>query len=85
MGIFLVERYLAGWPSTALRELTSRLAASDDVLASVGVRYLGSIVIDGDETMLCLFEGPSDREVGRANQLVGAAFDRVVAGELLTR
>lgn len=81
MPLFLVERYVAGPVedrlaaiSSALRDAASRLAAE-----GIGVRYLQSILINGEESCLCLFEARSEAEVRMVNERAGLAYLRIVA------
>lgn len=83
MAVFVVERYLVGWTPDEVHTLLSRVAASAEAMAKDGVRHLRSVVIPGDETCLCVFEGPDAETVRRANTVAGLPSDRVVPGELL--
>lgn len=85
VGVFVVERYLAGWPPEAMRGLVLRVERARAVLAGEGVRHVESVVLPDDETCLCLFEGPDEAAVRRANTLAGLPLDRVVPGELVRR
>ncbi|HVF53535.1 MAG TPA: nickel-binding protein [Actinomycetota bacterium] len=77
MGRFLVERYIPGAVDKTYAELGELLGAA--FANEVGaIRYLGSIVVRGDDACLCLFEGPSASEVAAANKAAGATVDRVV-------
>lgn len=83
MGMFVVERYLAGWPADQLREVVREVERAAELLAVDGVRHLRSVVLPGDETCLCVFEGPDAEAVRRANHRAGLPVDRVVAGEVI--
>jgi hypothetical protein len=83
MAVFVVERYLVGWSPDEVHALLSRVGGASDVLAQLGVHHLRSVVIPGDETCLCVFEGPDAETVRHANAVAGLPSDRVVPGELL--
>jgi len=83
MGVFVVERYLAGWSPEAMRGLVLRVEQARPLLAAHGVRHRESVVLHEDETCLCVFEGPDATTVRRANDLAGLPVDRVVAGEVV--
>lgn len=75
MGGFIVERY---WPGVT--EADVRLVGA--VLRQVGgptVTYLGSILIPGDEVVLCRFEAATPAQVKAVSELAGLRCDRLVA------
>jgi hypothetical protein len=81
MAAFVVERYLVGWSVGEMRELLSSVVERAPSFAAHGVRHLRSVVIAGDETCLCVFEGPDAAGVALAN--TGLPYDRIVAVELV--
>lgn len=82
---FLVERYLPGRSLADFVGSLGRLKSESDRLAAAGtpVRYLGTLVMAGDESCLCRFEARSPEAVIQANQAAEAPFARVVDGEWL--
>ena len=65
------------WPDVseqAMRAVDERIARCAE---SLNVRYLGSILLQGDEVVLCQFEGTTDavRQVGECAEV---AFDRIL-------
>ena len=81
LSLFMVERYVAGPPAERLDEIARRLrqAASELAAEGVEVRYLQSILLDGEESCLCLFEARSETEVRMVNERAGLAYLRIVA------
>lgn len=76
--LFLVESY---WPGVS----AERVAAADTEtlrgLAALGdhrARYLGSMLVPGDELLLRVFAGGSPALIGRANARAGVPVERVV-------
>jgi hypothetical protein len=76
---YLVERFLSGDPAERLSDVAIRAQVACRALAGEGfsVRYLGSTLLPGDETCFCLFEGPTEEAVARANELGGLPFERI--------
>ncbi len=81
LNLYLVERYVAGPPDEQLAGISRRLrkAAGDLVADGIDVRYLQSILLNGEESCLCLFEAPSEAEVRLVNERAGLAYLRIVA------
>lgn len=78
---YLVERYLPGLTSEEMLAALERAGAESARMAEAGipVRYLGSILIAGEEACLCYFEGPSADSVAETNERAQAPFTRVTA------
>ncbi len=79
MGGFIVERY---WPGVT--EADVRLAAA--ALRAAGgpdIRYLGSILMPGDEVVLFRFDAASARQVAASSERAGLRCDRVVPAVFL--
>jgi hypothetical protein len=76
----VVERYVAG-PPEGLAAMSGRLRKAAAELAADGieVRYLQSILLNGEESCLCLFEARSAAEVRMVNERAGLAYLRIVA------
>ena len=78
--MFLVERY---WPGVTMEDV--RQAAERTVTAaSVGwgptaVRYLGSVLVENEETVFSLFDGPDVTVVAEANRAGEFRYDRICA------
>lgn len=81
MHLFLVERYVASPAEEKLAGISSRLrkAASELAVEGIDLHYLQSIVLDGEESCMCLFEAPSEAEVRMVNERAGLAYLRIVA------
>ena len=78
MARFLVERYLPGAAETVFEELVQSLRSNADLSSRSDVRYLGTVIVPGDDACLCLFDAPSAAAVKDANDTLGATFDRIV-------
>ena len=78
MGVFVVERYLAGWDPREVDALVELVAQHADEFRARGVHYLRSIVLAADETCLCLFEGSDAETIRCANQDASLPVHRVV-------
>jgi hypothetical protein len=74
MGGFIVERY---WPGVT--EADVRLAAAALRSASgADIRYLGSILMPGDEVVLFRFDAVSAERLVASGEQAGLRCDRVV-------
>jgi hypothetical protein len=82
MGTYVVERYLTGWTRGEVAGLLDRLDRLANDLQRRAVIYLGSLVLDDDETCLSVFEGPDLDQVRHANLDHGLPTNRVVAAAL---
>jgi hypothetical protein len=81
LNLYMVERYVAGPPDERLAGISSRLrkAATELDADGIEVRYLQSILLNDEESCLCLFEAPSEAEVRMINERAGLAYLRIVA------
>ena len=77
MPIFLVERYV---DPAKTGEIDERLRA---VPSDSGVVWLGSIVLEAEDSCLCLFRAESAADVVAANEVAAVAFERIVDVSLL--
>ena len=77
MPIFLVERYV---DPAVTGEIGERLWA---VPSDSGVVWLGSIVLEAEDSCLCLFRAESAADVVAANEVAAVAFERIVDASLL--
>jgi Nickel responsive protein SCO4226-like len=78
--VFVVERYLPGLDQERLVGMLGKLGRATDELCAEGtyVRYLGSMIVPGDEACFCRFDGASEAAVAEANERAGVPFDRIV-------
>jgi hypothetical protein len=78
--VYVVERYLPGLDQRKLVRLLGKLGNVTAELRREGtrVRYLGSMIVPGDEACFCQFDGPSEAAVAEANTRAGVPFDRIV-------
>ena len=79
MGGFIVERYWPGVTEADLRLTSAALRAAD----GADIRYLGSILMPGDEVVLFRFEAVSAGQVGASSEQAGLRCDRVVPAVFL--
>ena len=72
---FLVESYVAASPGAAdeARERARLTAELDDA-----VGYVHTTFVPGDETVLHLFDAPSNEALDEAGRRAGLQFDRIV-------
>lgn len=77
---FVVERYTPGVSVEAVRAGERRLRRVAAAFAASGrpVRYLGSIVIGAEDTVIAVFEARSLEEVAGLHAAAEVAFDRIV-------
>lgn len=80
MSVFVVERYWPGVSASALAELADRLRIA--TLADGDVRYLGSVLLVGDDVVECRFEAAHVDAVRRVNDAAHAAYDRLLLARL---
>lgn len=85
MTVFLVERYLPGVTPEQIAAATARAEEAARGMSDEGtpLRYVGSTFLPGDESCLCLFDGPSAEDVAEVNRRAEFAFERVVPAVLL--
>ena len=78
---YLVEHYRPGFTAEGLDELAARVRATAVGMAREGepVRYVRSTIVPADESLLCLFEAPSDDPVRAVYARAGVPFERVCA------
>ena len=72
---FLVESYVVA-SSTAFDDACERARLTAEL--GVGVGYVHTTFLPGDETVLHLFEAASAEAVGEAGKLAGLQFERIV-------
>jgi hypothetical protein len=72
---FLVESYVAASPS-AFEDACQRARRTAE--AGIGVRYVDTTYVPGDETVLHLFDAPSADVLEEAGTRSGLAFERIV-------
>ncbi len=78
---FAVERY---WPDVTQEQLTEavrglRRASQQLCREGTPIRLIESILMLGDEVMLCLFSAGSEEAVREVNQRAAVPVDRIVA------
>jgi hypothetical protein len=78
-----ITEYLAEclWPGVTQAEMDdvdARARSSAEVDAQRGVRYLGSILMPGDEVVFFVFTGPSARAVQAVATGAEIPFERIV-------
>lgn len=76
----MVERYWPGVCDADVDDLAVRLRAAAGRLAAAGepIRYLGSVLLVGDEVVQCRFESDDADAVVWLNERAGAKFDRLL-------
>ena len=76
---FIVECFWPGVTQGDVEMLDARAVAAASALTQSGrpLRYLGSILMQDDEVVLCEFEGPEDT-VRRAAESAEIPFARIV-------
>ena len=74
MGGFIVERY---WPGVTEADVRQAAAAWRTVTGAQ-LRYLGSILMPGDEVVLFRFDAVSAQQVAASGERAGLRCDRVV-------
>jgi hypothetical protein len=72
---YLVESYVSAAPA-ALEDARERARRTAEL--GIGVRYLRTTFLPGDETILHLFEAPSVSELDEAGQRAALQFERIV-------
>lgn len=79
MNVFVVERFLVGWPWEEVQRLLNSLDEVAPTLALWGVHHIESIHIPLDETCFSVFTGPGADEVRAANGYCDLPVGRVLA------
>ncbi len=77
----MVERYWPGVCDADVDALAVRLRAAAGRLAAQGepIRYLGSVLLVGDDVVQCRFESDDADAVVWLNERAGAQFDRLLS------
>jgi hypothetical protein len=79
MGEFIVERYWPGVTEADVRLAAAALRTAD----GADIRYLGSILMPGDEVVLFRFDAVSAEQVAASGARAGLRCDRVVSAVFL--
>jgi hypothetical protein len=79
MGGFIVERYWPGVTEADVQQAAAALRAA----AGTGVRYLGSILMPGDEVVLFRFDALGASQVAASAERAGLRCDRLVPAVFL--
>jgi hypothetical protein len=79
MGGFIVERYWPGVTEADVRQAAAALRAA----AGTDVRYLGSILMPGDEVVLFRFDALGGPQVAASAERAGLRCDRLVPAVFL--
>lgn len=77
---YLVEHYWPGLTFEVLSAATERVRAQAEAMTreGLGVRYLRSTMVPGDEAAFCVFEASSSALVGEAYTRAGVGYERIV-------
>jgi len=73
----IAECLLPGLTLVTATELTARITAEITGPPQPGVFFLGSLLMPGDEVLLCLFAGP-ETEVRAVSERAGLPFERIL-------
>jgi hypothetical protein len=73
----IAECMLPGLTFLAAEELTQRITAELTGRPHPGVSFLGSLLMPGDEVLLCLFRGPQ-ADVRAVSERAGLPFERIL-------
>jgi hypothetical protein len=73
--LFLLESY---WPGVSAERVAAADLEMTRALEPLCVRYLGSMLIPGDELVLRVFAGGSPAQISEANARAGVPVERVV-------
>jgi hypothetical protein len=73
----IAECLLPGLTVGAAEALSRRVAGELAGRPRPGVAFLGSLLMPGDEVLLCLFSGPQD-DVRAVSERAGLPFERIV-------
>jgi hypothetical protein len=74
----IAECLLPGLTLLAAEDLARRIAADLARRPQPGVCFIGSLLMPGDEVLLCLFAGP-EAEVRAVSERAGLPFERILA------
>jgi hypothetical protein len=84
--LYAAKCYWPGVTEPALEIAANRAMAQAGSDRFAGeTRYLGSLLFQGDDLVLCLFEGSSRHAVRRASRQAGLPCDRVMDSRWLPR
>jgi len=75
---YAAKCYWPGVNETEVKAIAARATADSSRDARYGAKYLGSLVFQRDELVLCLFEAPSPSAVKRASERAGIPCERVM-------
>jgi hypothetical protein len=78
LGWQVAECLVPGLTLPAAEELAQRITAELAGRPRPGVSFLGSLLMPGDEVLLCLFSGP-ESEVRAVSERAGLPFERILA------
>jgi Protein of unknown function (DUF4242) len=81
---YLVECYWPGLTREIVEAVDARARAQAAEQVPPAIRYLGSVLVPGDEVVFFEFEASSPEEVARASADAGIPFDRVVESVRVT-
>jgi|SRR5580704_12194769 hypothetical protein len=74
----IAECMLPGLTLATAEQLAGRLTAELAGRPQPAVRFLGSLLMPGDEVLLCLFSGPQ-ADVRQVSERAGLPFERILA------
>jgi hypothetical protein len=76
---YLVEYYRPGFTAERLEEWAARVREATDELERDGqsVRYVRSIIVPADESLLCVVEAGGEEVLREAYARAGLAFERL--------
>ena len=76
---YLVEHYRPGLSADGLKHWARRIREATDELERAGepVRYLRSIIVPADESLLCVLEAAGEELVRKAHARSGLTFERL--------
>jgi len=77
-GLQVAECLLPGLTLPIAEELGQRVIAELAGWPGTGVAFLGSLLMPGDEVLLCLFSGPQ-ADVRAVSERAGLPFERILA------
>lgn len=73
----VAECLLPGLTIAAAEELARRITAELEGSPRPGVRFLGSLLMPGDEVLMCVFCGPQ-ADVRSVSERAGLPFERIL-------
>ena len=75
---YAAKCYWPGINETEFEAIATRATENSSRDPRHGARYLGSLLFQDDELVLCMFEAPSPLAVKRASELAGIPYERVM-------